>query len=100
MMENYIISKLKNKFIFSHTRTHKNSHTHTKKTSEIFTHKFVFHLGSEQFSNFRQAYPSYIWRGTELESFYLNCETSVGWGSGKTWVVVVVVVVVVTYEQQ
>jgi len=60
---------------------------------------FVFLVGSEQFNNFRQAYPSFIWRGTELESFYLYCETSVGWGSGKTWVVVVVVVIIV-YEQQ
>jgi hypothetical protein len=87
MMENYTISIL---FFLNHFFTH----THTKKTSEIFTHKFVFPLGSEQFSNFRQAYPSIIWRGTEVESFCLYCETSVGWGSGKTWVVVVVIVYV------
>jgi hypothetical protein len=43
---------------FTHTHTHTNAlPTHTKKTSEIFTHKFVFVVGSEQFSNFRQAYP-------------------------------------------
>lgn len=98
-MENYMIAKLKNKFhFFTHTHTQKRAYTHKEKTSEIFTHKFVFPVGSEQFSNFRQAYPFIIWRGTELESFYLYCETSVGWGSGKTRLVVVVVVVI--YEQQ